>query len=418
MDTELEHNLKRIDAARARHAAKEPEDLNTRGNKRANANINKATTTSKRTVKNTEPLSTLLAEDGNNLAEADPSFFAEMEILRERVKANASNPLLTSGNMAPGISFAPTNPRIQNPMEDFLFTKFSEVPLELRIKIWDIAAFQQRHIKCQVKNFKENPKSIMVSPTPVPSMMHVCHESRDVGNKYYQKLSTTRTTISKMKITYINYEVDTLRFMHYDLTHFMDQTHSYSDVLPGFKALHTNLTHLTISATDTQGLQEYVRHGSDKLFKSLKKVIILSTISSAPIEEFLTSPTHIAAVIGPEYETLSDRLSTNRHEWIVHQEIDIKKMINDVSSIFKLDQEKVEVAFRALDRRPGVEKYVAIEEFVDIAELEYKEEQEREIRAHIKEKEEARAEQLRYDAELAAILQAEDERPRKRAKVE
>lgn len=89
------------------------------------------------------------------------------------------------------------------------FTKFPELPKELRLKIWENASRVPRHIErlydaiCwKVDNF-----------CPPPAVLQACRESREVGLKFYV-LTTFDTPEQRPKI-YLN-ELDDNVYTFFD----------------------------------------------------------------------------------------------------------------------------------------------------------------------------------------------------------
>lgn len=63
------------------------------------------------------------------------------------------------------------------------FTLFSELPPELRLKIWDFAAFAEPRI---VDVFLDWPPRYAFARTPLPSIFAICHDSRTVAFQHYK----------------------------------------------------------------------------------------------------------------------------------------------------------------------------------------------------------------------------------------
>jgi hypothetical protein len=113
------------------------------------------------------------------------------------------------------------------------FTIFTQLPAELRIKIWKHAAFIQRNIDIWTSDFGEQlhvPTDGIDDPvawftlwkyssrTPPPSILSVCQESRVEGLKHYKldfatSFSFRDFTFSTTPRIYINFAVDRLCFM-------------------------------------------------------------------------------------------------------------------------------------------------------------------------------------------------------------
>ncbi|KAE8452859.1 hypothetical protein EG329_013131 [Mollisiaceae sp. DMI_Dod_QoI] len=109
------------------------------------------------------------------------------------------------------------------------FTKFPELPMELRIKIWDHASFFQRNIniwlrtlgELRVKNYtpgswtaaEDFESHEFVTNTEPPTLLHTCKESREVGLQRYRLSLGTSYEFSNVKIStppqiYVNWSCD------------------------------------------------------------------------------------------------------------------------------------------------------------------------------------------------------------------
>jgi len=100
--------------------------------------------------------------------------------------------------------------------QDRVFTLFPQLPLELRLKIWQTMLPGPRtvNIRYQMKYDSFNGKTISsftgwTSPDPVPVGLHVCQESREESLKHYQKSFGSYFHASKI---YFDFSRDTLRF--------------------------------------------------------------------------------------------------------------------------------------------------------------------------------------------------------------
>jgi hypothetical protein len=67
------------------------------------------------------------------------------------------------------------------------FTLFPKLPIELRFKIWEESIPESRVVEVHVSEFKFKSKAscTFASTTPVPIILHVNHESRQLGFKRY-----------------------------------------------------------------------------------------------------------------------------------------------------------------------------------------------------------------------------------------
>ncbi|KAH7418273.1 hypothetical protein BKA64DRAFT_700805 [Cadophora sp. MPI-SDFR-AT-0126] len=87
------------------------------------------------------------------------------------------------------------------------FPQFRRLPLELRLIIWEDSARVPRVVElnsCQ-------KRSKLSSRTSVPAMLHVNKEARQVGSKYYEKISPY-TLDRNICFTFIRWEVDIVLF--------------------------------------------------------------------------------------------------------------------------------------------------------------------------------------------------------------
>jgi len=95
------------------------------------------------------------------------------------------------------------------------FTIFPKLPVELRLKIWKFALPGRR-----IVDIRCDKQSVLFekyrSSTPIPSILHVCSESRTLASKVYEL--AFRTTPSSRSI-YFNFSADLLVFncKHFDL---------------------------------------------------------------------------------------------------------------------------------------------------------------------------------------------------------
>ncbi|KAF8863606.1 hypothetical protein BDZ45DRAFT_105548 [Acephala macrosclerotiorum] len=97
------------------------------------------------------------------------------------------------------------------------FTRFSELPTELRLKIWGHASFVQRNINVWIKTLGElqvrtrsnfnyiTNRSFesheFITNSDPPPVLSVCHESRAVGLTHYQLTFGTSYQFFNLKIT-------------------------------------------------------------------------------------------------------------------------------------------------------------------------------------------------------------------------
>lgn len=96
------------------------------------------------------------------------------------------------------------------------FSRFGELPTEIRLKIWLLAAEEPRtvHLKCQKEAYSYGTgqrffAKSFTSTTPPPAVLHVCRESRSETLSEYKLSFATPHTPGQV---YIAYERDTVRF--------------------------------------------------------------------------------------------------------------------------------------------------------------------------------------------------------------
>ncbi|KIN07134.1 hypothetical protein OIDMADRAFT_16005 [Oidiodendron maius Zn] len=95
------------------------------------------------------------------------------------------------------------------------FTLFRELPTEIRVKIWKIAAREPRlvNIQCQRESYMRGAMKRFLAKSftttnPVPPLLHACHESRaETIFEYQLSFATSHTPAS----IYINFDRDTPR---------------------------------------------------------------------------------------------------------------------------------------------------------------------------------------------------------------
>jgi hypothetical protein len=106
---------------------------------------------------------------------------------------------------------AKMNPQATSPT----FPLFGELPTEIRLKIWKIAAREPRlvNIKCQKEAYMAGTRKrffakSFTTTNPVPPLLHACHESRaETISEYQLSFATSHTPAS----IYINFDRDTPR---------------------------------------------------------------------------------------------------------------------------------------------------------------------------------------------------------------
>jgi len=120
-----------------------------------------------------------------------------------------------NGCFPPGFLFDLDKPT--SPKNFTIFTKFPELPIELRELVWKFAAINESSFDCRVQIRSEeinnkivNTKFTLQSDTP--RLLHICHESREVAirTRTYRKAFGTIYSSSKI---WFNFNKDRL-FLH------------------------------------------------------------------------------------------------------------------------------------------------------------------------------------------------------------
>jgi hypothetical protein len=94
------------------------------------------------------------------------------------------------------------------------FTLFPKLPLELRLKIWAytmeprIVTIYSQRLYDEANGSRTSRAMWWNSPDPVPTILHICHKSREEALKYYQRLFKPS---DRQAIIYFNFSKDTLR---------------------------------------------------------------------------------------------------------------------------------------------------------------------------------------------------------------
>ncbi|KAH6678626.1 hypothetical protein B0J14DRAFT_327118 [Halenospora varia] len=89
------------------------------------------------------------------------------------------------------------------------FRPFSRLPLELRNRIWNVSAIEPRVLTIQgVPTAQHLETEYFISPSPPPSTLQVCRESRFEAIKFYAK--ALRHGYSPRCI-WTNFSADTIR---------------------------------------------------------------------------------------------------------------------------------------------------------------------------------------------------------------
>lgn len=130
------------------------------------------------------------------------------------MSSTAANTSAGAGSGAQGTSLEPnrleatSSVKMSPDTQIKSFTLFPRFPVELRNMVWDLAACDPRIVEIggyQTKNKRMRKKEFrFTSKTLVPSVLHVCSESRACGVKHYEKLSFGK----RFTGTFINWTVD------------------------------------------------------------------------------------------------------------------------------------------------------------------------------------------------------------------
>ncbi len=71
-----------------------------------------------------------------------------------------------------------------------IFTQFSLLPTELRLKTWSLSMPGPRDVQVLVRRGQKNPsesnRSVLKALCPVPAILHINHEARVEGLKVYK----------------------------------------------------------------------------------------------------------------------------------------------------------------------------------------------------------------------------------------
>ncbi|KAI9374615.1 hypothetical protein BJX61DRAFT_281103 [Aspergillus egyptiacus] len=97
------------------------------------------------------------------------------------------------------------------------FHLFPCLPFELRARIWELTV-EPRTVEIRIHR-RNWPTTIqtMTSSTPVPAVLHACHESRTQG--LYQRAFTLATEGHEPRYVWVNFEVDMISIGDTDTEH-------------------------------------------------------------------------------------------------------------------------------------------------------------------------------------------------------
>jgi hypothetical protein len=99
------------------------------------------------------------------------------------------------------------------------FHPFPHLPDELRLQIWRLAASQPRTLTMHAYPPQSRDVDYLVSPDPIPALIHTCHESRMEALMSYTKAFSCGVG---PRYTWVNFNLDTIRVHDYDLKKISD----------------------------------------------------------------------------------------------------------------------------------------------------------------------------------------------------
>ncbi|PMD23861.1 hypothetical protein NA56DRAFT_657100 [Hyaloscypha hepaticicola] len=188
------------------------------------------------------------------------------------------------------------------------FTLFSELPSELRIKIWTFVCFQPRNVDI----FTENLGTIRVSVDTQfetyrfyshfcshPSLLHACQEAREEGLKYYKLEYGTSHHFSLINIStppriYVNFACDRLCLLNGDSlkSDLEDRFEQFVGIVRkhGARSLAINIARdqhwpFVDVATSSNTLEELVLFGSSQNFHYLPGGTPIEFMKPRPIND-------------------------------------------------------------------------------------------------------------------------------------
>ncbi len=188
------------------------------------------------------------------------------------------------------------------------FTRFSELPSELRIKIWTFVCFQPRNVDI----FTENLGAIRVSDDAQfetyrfyshfcshPSLLHACQEAREEGLKYYKLGYGTShhfpfINVSTPPRIYVNFACDRLCLLNADSlkSDLEDRFEKFVEICRkhGARSLAINIAQdqhwpFVDVATSWNTLEELVLFGSSQIFHYLPGGTPIEFMKPRPIND-------------------------------------------------------------------------------------------------------------------------------------
>ncbi|KAL5326863.1 hypothetical protein ACEPPN_004552 [Leptodophora sp. 'Broadleaf-Isolate-01'] len=138
------------------------------------------------------------------LWKANPLLYIQQEREKTLIRRADQKALATfeSGN---GLKATPTT-----------FTKFLKLPYELRRMIWKLVAMEIRVVEIMLDTWTEKDarNCMLLSVTCVPAMLHVHHESREIGMKWYEQVTVCRrkSGVKVFGITFVKWDTDIVMF--------------------------------------------------------------------------------------------------------------------------------------------------------------------------------------------------------------
>ncbi|TVY59257.1 hypothetical protein LSUE1_G009434 [Lachnellula suecica] len=171
------------------------------------------------------------------------------------------------------------------------FTLFPQLPLELRLKIWQhiLPAPRTVNIQYKMKYDKFDGKTVgsftgWTSPTPIPLGLRICRESRDETLKHYQRSFGSYFHPSKI---YFDFSKDTLRFGDEEGT-----TNNYLlDVFLGGGYHGANdvekVKKMVVGINDELYGRRYFIWNEIRLFRSLRELTVMVWEQDVATEEIM-----------------------------------------------------------------------------------------------------------------------------------
>jgi hypothetical protein len=189
------------------------------------------------------------------------------------------------------------------------FTLFPQLPLELRLKIWQTMLPGPRTVNIQYKmkydefdGKKVSSFTGWTSPDPVPVALHVCRESREESLKRYQTSFGSYFHASKI---YFDFSKDTLRFGADDGS---SKNIYLLDIFLGGGYHGANdvekVRSMVVSINDNLYARRYFIWNEIRLFTSLEELKIVvweEDFTTGEIMRFYRSSLRNVAVAHPEW---------------------------------------------------------------------------------------------------------------------